>query len=200
MKKEYTKMKLPFEGEWFVLCGGYLKKDSHSWNVKNQRYAYDFVKIDSYGNHYKLDKYVLENHYCYGQRVLAPKDGVVVSVRNNIKDNKVLIKDKDVYKYGLGNYITMQHSKKVFSTIGHLKEGSITCKIGDILKTGDVLGLAGNSGNSNYPHVHFQVQNKKSLFLAKSLPIKFIDTYIKFKDIKISSEKISKNMKVGLRK
>lgn len=72
--------------------------------------------------------------------------------------------------------------------IGHFKERTIPCKIGDKLKTGDVIGFTSNSSNPNYPHIHFQVQNKKNLFLAKSLLVKFIDTYIKFKSIKLSRE------------
>lgn len=33
---------LPFEGRWIVANGGITKEDSHSWNICNQRYAYDF--------------------------------------------------------------------------------------------------------------------------------------------------------------
>ena len=32
---------LPFEGRWIVANGGITKDDSHSWNICNQRYAYD---------------------------------------------------------------------------------------------------------------------------------------------------------------
>jgi len=32
-------------------------------------------------------------------------------------------------------------------------------KEGDKIKRGDMLGKCGNSGNSPYPHLHFQVQN-----------------------------------------
>lgn len=33
---------LPFEGRWIIANGGITKEDSHSWNICNQRYAYDF--------------------------------------------------------------------------------------------------------------------------------------------------------------
>ena len=33
---------LPFKGKWYVEYGGTKRKNSHSWNIIGQRYAYDF--------------------------------------------------------------------------------------------------------------------------------------------------------------
>lgn len=37
------KYALPFSGEWVVANGGVTEKNSHSWEIPTQRYAYDFV-------------------------------------------------------------------------------------------------------------------------------------------------------------
>jgi murein DD-endopeptidase MepM/ murein hydrolase activator NlpD len=44
--------------------------------------------------------------------------------------------------------------------------GSVRVKTGDIVKEGQVLGLMGNSGNSDIPHLHFQVVTDIPSFLG----------------------------------
>ena len=39
--------------------------------------------------------------------------------------------------------------------------GSITVSIGDTVSEGQVIGLVGNSGNSDLPHLHFQVVTER---------------------------------------
>ena len=43
-----------------------------------------------------------------------------------------------------------------FATYFHLQPRSIRVKEGDTVRSGDMLGLVGNSG-ANAPHLHFQV-------------------------------------------
>ena len=45
-----------------------------------------------------------------------------------------------------------------YSKLSHLRQGTIEVKRGDRVRTGDILGVCGNSGNSPYPHLHFQIQ------------------------------------------
>jgi murein DD-endopeptidase MepM/ murein hydrolase activator NlpD len=44
--------------------------------------------------------------------------------------------------------------------------GSVRVKTGDTVKEGQVLGLMGNSGNSDIPHLHFQVVTDIPSFLG----------------------------------
>lgn len=197
MYKNHVEMRLPLEGEWFVVAGGYNKSKSHSWHTRNQRYAYDFTKVDSLGNHYKGSKFKLENYYAYKQKVIAPGDGRVVLMRKNIEDIHMDCRKIKSYRTSLGKYLTIKHGDNIYSTLAHLKKDSILCNIGDKVRAGELLGFVGNSGNSAYPHLHFQVQNKETLFLSKSLPIYFTNTYVKFENIRLIRNKISKNMVVG---
>jgi Peptidase family M23. len=58
-----------------------------------------------------------------------------------------------------------------------MQHGSVRIKKGDRVKSGDVVGLAGNS-NSPIPHLHYHLTNGEHLFLADGLPSKFENVYM----------------------
>jgi len=45
--------------------------------------------------------------------------------------------------------------------------------VGDHVRTGDKLGLLGNSGNTTGPHLHFQISDHPSTLDTTSLPFTF---------------------------
>ena len=51
--------------------------------------------------------------------------------------------------------------------------GTLTVKRGDLVKQGQVIGLVGNSGNSDAPHLHFHLMNGPSVLSARGLPCRF---------------------------
>jgi murein DD-endopeptidase MepM/ murein hydrolase activator NlpD len=55
----------------------------------------------------------------------------------------------------------------------HMGPHSITAHVGDHVKTGDKLGLLGNSGNTTGPHLHFQISDRPSTLDTTSLPFVF---------------------------
>lgn len=185
---------LPFKGNWFVYNGGISKCNSHSWGLISQRYAYDFIKIDNNGKSYIGSRKNVANYYCYNQDILAPADGVVVKVKNSLKDSRIFrfgITDKAV-KDIRGNYILIRHSFNEYSVLAHLKKGSITVKKGDAVKCGDLIAKCGNSGNSTEPHLHFQVQKGKSFYFSEGIKINFINYTLINSDNNIISHKASK--------
>jgi murein DD-endopeptidase MepM/ murein hydrolase activator NlpD len=46
-------------------------------------------------------------------------------------------------------------------------------KVGDKVKTGQVLGLLGNSGNTDSPHLHFHIMDGPSPLLSNGIPYVF---------------------------
>lgn len=166
---------LPFDDEWYTVNGGITEKTSHSWEVLPQRYAYDFIIVDDEGKSYRGDKKDLHSYYCYGKDILAPADGVVVSIKNEFPDCRIMNDgqaDPDTPDIG-GNRIIIKHSSKEYSTICHLMPESVTVKKGQTVKRGDVIAKCGNSGNTSEPHVHFQVQNNPRFYSCIGLPILF---------------------------
>lgn len=169
---EYT---LPFDGEWYTANGGVTKNTSHSWEILPQRFAYDFFIVDEEGKSYSGDKDDLYNYYCYGKNILAPADGVVVSIKNHFPDCRIMSDgqpDPDTPDIG-GNRIIIKHSSNEYSTICHLKPESISVRKGQRVKRGDIIAKCGNSGNTTEPHIHFQVQSSAGFYSSLGLPILF---------------------------
>lgn len=54
-----------------------------------------------------------------------------------------------------GNMIIIDHGQGLFSLYGHLSD--IRSKVGDMVKTGDLIGLSGTSGMAGGDHLHFSM-------------------------------------------
>ncbi|MFC2099153.1 urea transporter, partial [Bacteroidota bacterium] len=150
-QSEGQSISLPFLGKWTVSQGHegeYTHKDSY-------RHAWDFVITDLDGKQFSGNGDSTEDYNCYNKPVLAPADGTVEYIVDNIEDNtigEVNVKDN------WGNTVIIRHSDFLFTSLSHLKKESIPVSVGERVKGGDIIGKCGNSGRSPYPHLHFQVQ------------------------------------------
>ena len=166
-----TPLRLPFDGEWYVTAGGRtVEQNQHSLDFSN-RFAYDMVRAAD------LDLAAApgrnEGFATFGSPILAPGGGRVAAVRDGVPDNKPgeVNPDDDVR---IGNYVSIDHGNGEFSVLGHLKRGSIQVAVGDSVQAGDIVGLAGNSGNSNGPHLHYNLQDRATPNRGQSLPAQFL--------------------------
>ena len=73
------------------------------------------------------------------------------------------IRDSIVQDIGDGNY----------AFYAHLKTGTVTVKVGDQLKAGQVIANLGNTGNSDAPHLHFHVMSTPDPLRSDGLPFVF---------------------------
>jgi hypothetical protein len=90
--------------------------------------------------------------------VRAAASGTVVGVRNNEPDISVNKRGKAALK-GLdaGNGVRINHGDGWATQYSHLLSGSVRVRKGQQVKTGDVLGFVGLSGNTEFPHLDFSV-------------------------------------------
>lgn len=169
------KYSLPFQGVWTVVNGGVTKEFSHSWEINSQRYAYDFIILNNEGKSHFGDATTPSNYFCYGKKIFAPADGVVVEVRKDCGDSIIMGggKTDPFIKDIRGNYIVIKHADKEYSCLAHLMPDSITVSVGEHVKRKQQIALCGNSGNTSEPHLHFQIQNGKNFFFSAGLPIHF---------------------------
>lgn len=142
---------LPFHGRWKVIQG----IDGQFTHKEEWCFAYDFQAVDFTGKTYKSDGSTLDDYYSFGLPVIAPADGKIHSIKNNVPDNQIgRVNTKDNW----GNYIIIEHAQNYYSCLAHLKQGSIKLMPGQEVKKGQIIAACGNSGRSPYPHIHIQFQ------------------------------------------
>ena len=91
--------------------------------------------------------------------------------------NVVAAADGTVIKYGfnhwsMGNYIIIDHGYGLFTAYYHLQK--LFVEGGDHVRQGQVIGLAGSTGNSTGPHLHFEVRISKNGVIQRANPLKFV--------------------------
>lgn len=86
--------------------------------------------------------------------VVAAAPGTVVVRKNGYSDLNCAINGNPNW-----NGYLIQHDDGSRAWYMHFKNGSISDKVvGDTVEAGEYLGLAGSSGSSNWPHLHFEVR------------------------------------------
>jgi murein DD-endopeptidase MepM/ murein hydrolase activator NlpD len=124
------------------------------------RYAIDFAGFDDSGQAYGGSRTSNESWFGYGADVFAVADAQVVSVRDGIPDIEPFDPDRLKSLTGEtlgGNAIVLDLGNDLFAFYGHLQPGSIVVREGDQVRKGQVLARLGSSGNSDAPHLHFQI-------------------------------------------
>ena len=56
--------------------------------------------------------------------------------------------------------------------LAHLQRDSVKVSVGQRVRTGEVIGAVGNSGNLLAPHLHFQVEDGPDPLQARILPFR----------------------------
>jgi murein DD-endopeptidase MepM/ murein hydrolase activator NlpD len=77
-----------------------------------------------------------------GTPIYAASDGIVVGATLN---------------GGYGNWIRIDHPRKLSTVYGHLSEFALGIKEGAEVSQGDLIGFVGNTGRSTGPHLHFEI-------------------------------------------
>jgi hypothetical protein len=136
-----------------------------------ERFAIDFVQLDS---ELKLFEGPLDRNSSYGffgDPVRSATAGRVVRVQDGLP-NQVpgeLPPGATIQTAG-GNYVVVRVDRGHFAFYAHLQPGSLRVRRGDRVRPGEVLGLLGNSGNTDAPHLHFHVMDGPSPLRSNGLP------------------------------
>jgi murein DD-endopeptidase MepM/ murein hydrolase activator NlpD len=147
-----TVLDSPFAESWYVYNGGRgVLFNGHS---PNESHAVDFMRLTENGKtHAGGSDAPLRDYAGFGTTVHSPVAGRVVEVTEGFPDNPPGTNgdyaNHLVIDIGNGRYVAM----------AHLKQGSVTVKVGDRVRRGQPLAAVGNNGHSNEPHLHLQVQD-----------------------------------------
>jgi murein DD-endopeptidase MepM/ murein hydrolase activator NlpD len=88
-------------------------------------------------------------------KILASESGKVIDMENSCPVGSLGCGG------GYGNLVFIQHEGEWAGYVTqycHLKTGSVTVKVGDTVKKGQVIGIEGNTGHSFGEHLHFEVR------------------------------------------
>lgn len=69
-----------------------------------------------------------------------------------------------------GNYVVVKIDKSHYAFYAHMQPGSLRVKQHDRERKGQVLGLLGNTGNTDAPHLHFHIMDGPSPLQSNGLP------------------------------
>ncbi len=174
----------PLKGSWLVI-NNYDNTHTHR-RSHSAEFAIDLIQLTSDFMIVPEKNCDNKNYPSYGKKIYAVADGKVVDCFNEFPENPPgwrsrlpeekwnKFKEKYGFVVGIcGNYVILEHPDNEYSFYAHMIPGSLTVKQGDLVKQGQVIGLLGNSGNSDAPHLHFHLMNGPSILSARGLPCHF---------------------------
>ncbi len=164
-----ARLRVPFDGQWWVLWGGDSETANYHVVAPDQRHAYDLVMWKDGATH-TGDGKQNDQYFCWGQPIVAPADATVVVAEDGNRDNPPGTMDPE---HKAGNHVILDLGGGEFALLAHLQQGSVAVKAGDVVKAGQRLGLTGNSGNTSEPHLHFHVQDGPTPFAGNGVPVWF---------------------------
>jgi len=179
---------LPLAGRVFVWDGhdelGHHRRWDYSipflkqigFSSNGMRYSYDFVLVDEANEMSKPDAKNNEDWRAFGATVRAVETGTVVKVVSSHPDDQSFDPQASLQDINalLGNYVVIDHGHGVFSAYAHLKQASAQVRAGDPVRRGQAIAAVGNSGSSNFPHLHFQLMNAPDMH-GEGVPALFRD-------------------------
>jgi hypothetical protein len=167
---------------WVIGNGCCAEPTSHRSGVlaingglhNGERFAIDFFQLSpagtvSVGPHDQLSSYPY-----FGAEVLSATKGTVVGVVDRLPDGPISFELPPITAADAGgNHVVVAIGHGHYAFYAHLQPGSVRVKVGDRVSVGETLGLLGNSGNSNAPHLHFQLMAGPTPLASNGIPFRF---------------------------
>lgn len=96
-----------------------------------------------------------------GVPVIAAAGGTVLGVRDGMQDISMRdVAPEEIDGRDCGNGVLLEHADGWQTQYCHLRKGSVAVARGQRVNAGDVLGLVGLSGRTEFPHLHLSVRHK----------------------------------------
>jgi len=95
-----------------------------------------------------------------GVNVLAAAPGKVIRLRDGVADVSVrVVGVAAVTAQGCGNAVVIDAGNGWLTSYCHLARGSLKVKVGDSVAVGQPIAQVGLSGETEFPHLHFEVRH-----------------------------------------
>jgi murein DD-endopeptidase MepM/ murein hydrolase activator NlpD len=172
-----VELSLPFDGAWVVGWGGETAAHNYHVAARPQRFALD-LEIWRAGGTHRGEGTHNEDHWAWGEAILAPGDGTVVAAVDGMPDNVPGVLPQLATSEAAGNHVILEVAPRTYVFLAHFQRGSVAVRTGARVRAGDRLGLCGNSGRSSEPHLHMHVQDSPTLSRGDGLPLVFKDAVV----------------------
>lgn len=151
-----------------------------------QRYGYDFVVVNEQGlmhpagpgagdEWYPGKSDANEVYYGFGVPIYAAGNGRVAAIHDGEPDNRSFdeaeLTARETANYG--NHVIVDHRNGEYSLFAHLKQGSVRVGIGQEVKQGEIIAQMGASGDSLFPHLHYELRTGVGAKQVEGLPSYF---------------------------
>lgn len=123
--------------------------------------------FDTSFSHQGTFKYSIDFDMSIGTLVTAARPGRVVYVVEHYSNSDHAI--------GHENVVIVMHEDSTYARYVHLTTYGALVKTNQFVTFGDSIGLSGNSGASNHPHLHFDVTDSFSSRSAQTIPFDFMN-------------------------
>jgi hypothetical protein len=174
----------PLLGRRFVDVNGCCGLSPHRTGVNaldgisylSQRFAIDFLRIDRRGRAFVGDISRNESFLGFRDPVYSVADGRVVRTRNDLRENTPPVEPPPLSltpATALGNHVVVRLRGGRYALYAHLHTGSVRVHRGQRVRTGQMLGRVGNTGESGAPHLHFHVSDGPAPLGSNGLPFVF---------------------------
>jgi murein DD-endopeptidase MepM/ murein hydrolase activator NlpD len=179
----------PVRGRWRAVNSPSSRVPSHLIHGWSQTYAIDLIHEPGDRRGPAFGWWPLarrpEEYPGFGQPVVAPVDGTVVRAFGAARDHwsrtspaglAYLLLEGVRELAGppgvLGNHVVVRRDDGVCVLVAHLRRRSLRVGTGDRVCQGDQVAECGNSGNSTEPHLHCQVMDHPSVWVAAGLRLR----------------------------
>jgi len=113
------------------------------------------------------NRYAVDFAAAEGTPVLAAREGVVMQIESDF-DKAGLNREK---YGGRANFVRILHDDGSMALYAHLKTEGVLVRAGQRVRSGQPIGLSGNTGFTTGPHLHFAVQVNRGMRLL-SIPFR----------------------------
>jgi hypothetical protein len=146
-----------------------------------QRFAIDWVQIETVNGAattFKGPEDKNESYFCYDQPIYSVAAGKVVDASDGMAENVPHSGKYAVtidFNNAAGNHIVVEIAPHRYVLYAHMRPGTLQVKVGDRVRSGQVLGHVGNTGSSTEPHLHMHIDDQPSFLAGNGVPYEFTE-------------------------
>ena len=149
-------LSFPLRGGTFCVAqGGASRVLNHHFVHASQRYAIDVVKLSENGIRARgLCPPTPDRYSIWEAEVVSPCEGRVLEAVDNVPDLLPPVREPG---HPAGNHVVIESDGGTVY-LAHLRHGSICVRVGERIRSGQMVGKVGNSGNTTEPHLHLHAE------------------------------------------